>query len=113
MASSAMPPMISDLRRDAEKYHKLLLAIESATNTITSLERQGRASIDEVLASLLPDLVDALDAKMAFVAMYRPASNLRTHTFELVSVHPKKKKAGLFLPWLKQLAQIFPASVPG
>ena len=50
---------------------------------------------------------------MAFVAMYRPASNLRTHTFELVSVHPKKKKAGLFLPWSKQLAQIFPASVPG
>jgi PAS domain S-box-containing protein len=107
MASGIGPPVISDSRRDAEKYHKLLFAIESATNTINSLEKQGRASIDEVLASLLPDLADALDAEQAFVAIYRPGNDLRVQAFEIVSVYPKRKKTtGFLLPWSKPLGQV-------
>ncbi len=98
--------IISDSRRDAEKYSKLLLAIESATGKIGALEKEGRASIDEVLASLLPDLVDALDAAQAFVAVHQPDNKSQAKGFDLAAVYPKMESSESFLPWSKQLDQV-------
>jgi nitrogen-specific signal transduction histidine kinase len=98
--------MVSDSRRDAEKYHKFLLAIESATFTINALEQEGRASIDEVLASLLPNLAEALGAAQAFAAIQHQPNRNRTKGFELVSVYPNMKLAKPFLPWSKPLSQV-------
>lgn len=106
MASSVGPPIISDSRRDAEKYHKLLFAIETATDTINSLEKQGRASIDEVLASLLPDLAEALDAAQAFVAIYRGEKGQRGQSFELVSIYPRRRNSRRLLPWSRALEKV-------
>ncbi len=99
--------VISDSRRDADKYYKLLLAIESATKKIGALEKTGRVSIDEVLAGLLPDLIDALDAAQAFVAVYQTDDNDQTKGFSLVATHPKMMGASdSFLPWSKLLDQV-------
>ncbi|MDO9302245.1 MAG: GAF domain-containing protein [Anaerolineales bacterium] len=98
--------VISDSRRDADKYYKLLLAIESATKKIGALEKTGRASIDEVLAGLLPDLVDALDAAQAFVAVHQIDNNNQVKGFDLVASHPKMEASDSFLPWSKLLDQV-------
>jgi signal transduction histidine kinase len=98
--------IISDSRRDAEKYYKLLLAIESATKKIGILEKEGRASIDEVLAGLLPDLIEALDAAQAFVAVYQPDKKHQAEGFDLVAVYPKRGESVSYLPWSKQLDQV-------
>jgi signal transduction histidine kinase len=98
--------IISDSRRDAEKYSKLLLAIESATGKIGALEKEGRASIDEVLDSLLPDLVEALDAAQAFVAVHQLDNKSQAKGFDLAAVYPKMELSESFLPWSKQLDQV-------
>lgn len=98
-------PMVSDSRRDAEKYYRFLLAIENATLTISGLEREGRASIEEVLSSLLPNLVEALAADQAFAAILRLSKGGYPKGFELVSIHPKMELARPFLPWTGPLAQ--------
>jgi len=98
--------MISDSRRDAEKYHNLLLAIENATETINSLEQQGKASIDVVLESLLPNLTEALDAAQAFVAIHHNGKSNRSQAFKLISVYPKLNSAIDFLPWSKSLEKV-------
>ena len=97
---------ISDSRRDADKYYKLLFAIESATEKIGALEKTGRASIDEVLASLLPDLVEALDAAQAFVAVCQSDKEDRAKGFDLAAVHPKAGSSASSLPWSKWLDQV-------
>ena len=74
---------------------------------IGTLEKAGRASIDEVLASLLPDLVDALDAAQAFVAVYQTDDKNQAKGFDLVASHPKMMGASdSFLPWSKLLDQV-------
>ena len=98
--------MISDSRRDAEKYRSLILAIESATATITALEREGRASIEEVLASLLPNLVEALDAAQAFAAIHRLSKGNFSKGFEIVSVYPQREFTRPILPSTETLMQI-------
>ena len=99
--------IISDSRRDADKYYKLLLAIESATKKIGALEKTGRVSIDEVLEGLLPDLIDALDAAQAFVAVYQTDDKDQVKGFSLVATHPKMMGASdSFLPWSKLLDQV-------
>jgi PAS domain S-box-containing protein len=98
--------MISDSRRDAEKYHNLLLAIENATGTINSLEQQGRTSIDVVLESLLPNLTEALDAAQAFVAIHHNGKSNRSQAFKLISVYPKPNSAMDFLPWSRPLEKV-------
>jgi signal transduction histidine kinase len=99
--------IISDSRRDADKYYKLLLAIESATKKIGALEKTGRVSIDEVLAGLLPDLIEALDAAQAFVAVHQTDDKNQTKGFNLVATHPKMMDASdSFLPWSKLLDQV-------
>ena len=99
-------PNISDSRRDADKYYKLLLAIENATEKIGALEKTGRASIDEVLASLLPDLVDALDAAQAFVVICQSDKKNQAKDFELSAVFPKMGSSESFLPPSKLLDQV-------
>jgi PAS domain S-box-containing protein len=98
--------IISDSQRDAEKYYNLLLALKSATDKISALERGGSASIDEVLASLLPDLTDALGAARAFVAVYRQDKRDRVRGFDVASVHPKMELNTFFIPWSKPLSQV-------
>jgi len=100
---------LSDSLRDAQKYHNLLLAIQSATGRISALEREGRAGIDEVLQSLLPDLVEALGAAHAFVAIAPPhegSKNGRLRQLALTAVHPKLKKNRPFLPWSTPLGGV-------
>lgn len=106
MSSPSKIPILSDSLRDAEKYHKLLLAIENATGTINRLEKQNRASIDEVLESLLPDLIEALDAAQAFVAEHRVGKNYRDQSFELKFLHPAIKTTERVIPLSKPLGQI-------
>ncbi len=97
---------ISDSRRDAEKYHNLLFAIENATGTINILEREDRASIDQVLESLLPNLTEALDAARAFVAVHHSGKSNRSQAFKLISVYPKLNSPMDFLPWSDPLAKV-------
>ena len=98
--------MISDSRRDAIKYHNLLLAVESAILNINDLEREGRASIEEVLKSLLPNLVEALDAAQAFVAIQRPARGNHSKEFALMSVFPERELNRQFLPWAEAMRRV-------
>lgn len=95
---------VNDTRRDAGKYYKLLLAIENATGKIHTLEKTGRTSIDDVLAGLLPDLVDALDAAQAFVA--QPGARNHEEGFEVIAVYPKIGSSRLFLPQSKFMNQV-------
>lgn len=99
-------PIISDSRRDAEKYYQLLLAIENATGTIKALEQEDQATIDRVLESLLPNLSEALDAAQAFAAVHLPGTGNRSQAFKLVSVYPKPEKTMGFLPWSQKLARV-------
>lgn len=98
--------LISDSRRDAEKYSKLLLALRSAKEKIGALEKTGRASIDEVLASLLPDLVEALDAAQAFVVICQSDKKEQATGFDLAAVYPEMKSGASSLPWSKWLDQV-------
>ncbi|MBI3167460.1 MAG: GAF domain-containing protein [Chloroflexi bacterium] len=102
-------PVLSDSLRDAQKYHNLLLAIQSAIGRIGALEREGRAGIDEVLQSLLPDLVEALGAAHAFVAL-APLDERNKKgglmRFELTAVYPKSESNKSFLPWSKPLGRV-------
>ncbi len=97
---------VSDSRRDADKYYKLLLAIENATGKIYALDKEGRTSIDEVLAGLLPDLAESLDAAQAFVAVYQQNSKARHKGFDLVATYPKMELSEPSLPWSKMVNQV-------
>ena len=98
--------IISDSRRDADKYYKLLFAIETATEKIGALEKTGRASIDEVLAGLLPDLVDALDAAQAFVLICQLDNKNQMKGFDVAAAYPKIRPSEFFLPQSKSLDQV-------
>jgi signal transduction histidine kinase len=98
--------MRSDSLRDAEKYHKYLLGIESATETINALEEERRAGIERVITNLLPSLAEALDASVAFAAIQQPQGRNRSPRFELVAAHPRKEQEKTFLPYSKYMAQV-------
>jgi len=83
-------PVPSDSRRDAKKYHLLLLALQRATREIRTMERRGRPDIDEVLDSLLPDLAQALNAKQTFVALLREEEGTGKKWLELTVAHPRE-----------------------
>jgi GAF domain-containing protein len=106
MTISKSLSMVSDSRLDAEKYHSLLLAIESATLTIDALEREGRASIEEVLAILLPNLTESLAADQAFAAILRASRGRQPKGFEIVLAYPKINPGFPFLPWTDTLAKV-------
>lgn len=119
---------VSDSRRDAERYHRLLLALRRATGEIKAMEADSPPDIDEVLSRLLPDLANALTARQAFVAMVRTDGTGKRPRFELAAVHPKadwrgQKLDGSELLWqlvedgkpkiIDPLGEPAPAFVPG
>lgn len=89
----------SDSRRDAERHHRLLLALDRATGEIRHIEREGQPDIDEVLDRLLPDLAAALNAEQAFVAVLREDGNVGEKWLELTTVYPTKQLCGHHLEW--------------
>ncbi len=97
---------VSDSWRDAEKYHRFLLAIENATETINALEQERRAGIEQVITKLLPSLTEALGASLAFTAVQQPQNRSRSPKFELVSVYPSREQEKVSLPNSKYLGQV-------
>ena len=79
---------------------------ETRTKNINRLEYEGRASVDEVLASLLPDLLEALGAAQAFVAVYHSGKKKRGKCFEVVATHPEMELKESLLPWSKHLGDV-------
>ena len=105
-----MPPpgrdmwSLSDSRRDAERYHRLLLALERATDEVKVMEDRGRPDMDEVLGHLLPDLTTALNARQAFVATAREAPHGKY--LEITAAHPAADLRGRLLPWREFFADL-------
>ncbi len=105
-----MPPpgrdmwSLSDSRRDAERYHRLLLALERATDEVKVMEDRGRPDMDEVLGHLLPDLTMALNARQAFVAAAREAPH--GNYLEITAAHPAADLRGRRLPWREFFADL-------
>jgi len=97
---------ISDSRRDAERYHRLLLALDRATGEIRCMESESHPNIDEVLNRLLPDLVTALNAEQAFVAVLREDKGGGEKWFELTSVYPRANLSGHRIEWSDLLQQL-------
>ena len=98
---------VSDSHRDALKYHNFLFAIESATETINALEQERRASIEQVITSLLPSLAEALGASLAFAVIQQPATTRsRTRKFKVVSVYPETSLREYSLPFSKSVARV-------
>lgn len=98
---------ISDSARDARRYHKLLLALSTAIETVQAIER-STPSIDMVLHRLLPDLAEALNARHAFVALHRKDQPQTEPWFELTAVWPQSALIGQHLgpsPLLDDLAR--------
>ncbi len=89
---------MSDSRRDAERYHKLLLALESATSEIKELELTGLPNLAELIGRLLPRLCEALEAEQAFVASERHDEGARC--LEVTAAFPRAELGGRRLPWL-------------
>lgn len=58
----------SDVERDAEKYHKLLLEVETVTSMIREMELGPSFRIEDAMRQFLPFLCSALDAESAFIA---------------------------------------------
>ncbi len=105
-----MPPPrdqwgFSDSRRDAERYHRLLLALERATDEVKVMEDQGRPDIDEVLGRLLPDLTLALNARQAFVAIEREDADAGKY-LEITAAYPAADLRGKRLPWTELLDEL-------
>ncbi len=103
---------VSDSRRDAARHHRLLLALERATDEIRRMERDGHPDIDEVLDRLLPDLAAALNAKQAFVAVLREDEGRGEKWFELTVVYPRKDLLGHRLEWSGLLQQLIKDGKP-
>ena len=89
---------LSDSRRDAERYYRLLLALERATDEVKAMEEQGRPDLDEVLGRLLPDLILALNAGQGFVAMAHEDAQA-SKWLEITAAHPAADLTGQRLPW--------------
>jgi serine phosphatase RsbU (regulator of sigma subunit) len=111
-----MPPpgrdmwSLSDSRRDAERYHRLLLALERATDEVKEMEDRGRPDMDEVLGRLLPDLTNALNARQGFVAAARETS--LGNYLEVTAAHPAAELRGRRLPWRELFARLIEDSRP-
>ena len=101
---------VSDSVRDAGKYYKLLLAIENAREKIHNLQSEEHTNIDEVLVSLLPDLVGAFEAARGFVALHEPGERRRARRFRLLALFPNLAVHEEFLPWSETLDQILSTS---
>lgn len=99
-----MPPpgrdmwSLSDSRRDAERYYRLLLALERATDEVKVIEERGRPDIDEVLGRLLPDLTLALNAQQGFVAVTLEELD-EGRLLEITATYPDTELRGGRLPW--------------
>ncbi|MBM4460240.1 MAG: GAF domain-containing protein [Chloroflexi bacterium] len=91
---------LSDSRRDAERYYRLLLALERATEAVKQIEDQGRPDIDEVLGRLLPDVAYALNAQQAFVARLQNGSEPGQRSLEITVAYPSPYLRGQCLPCL-------------
>ena len=103
---------ISDSRRDAERYHDFLLAIELATHEIRDMGGESHPDIDEVLDRLLPYLAAALNAEQAFVAALREDEDRGKKWFELTAVYPRKDLRGHHLEWSDLLQQLIKDGKP-
>lgn len=105
-----MPPTpdiqnISDFTRDAQRYYRTLLALDSATTVIGDMEQQGHPDINEVLDKILPSLAVALNAEQAFAAVLRK-ENGKAIGLELTTVHPRSELRGHFIPYSELFQQI-------
>jgi len=96
---------LSDSRRDAERYYRLLLALERATDEVKAMEDRGRPDIDEVLGRLLPDLALALNARQGFVAVARTTPNGEP-CLEITEAYPEGGLAGQRFPWSELFARL-------
>jgi serine phosphatase RsbU (regulator of sigma subunit) len=96
---------LSDSRRDAERYYRLLLALERATDEVKVMEERGRPDIDEVLGRLLPDLALALNARQGFVAVTRE-ENGNGRCLEITQAYPAADLRGQRLPWSDLFARL-------
>lgn len=96
---------LSDSRRDAERYYRLLLALERATDEVKAMEDRGRPDIDEVLGRLLPDLALALNAQQGFVVVTR-AEPAGERYLEVTEAYPDGTRRGQRLPWSELFARL-------
>jgi PAS domain S-box-containing protein len=86
---------LSDSRRDAEKFHRLLLAAEHAVDEIDVLQKKRHIDIDDMLRRLLPNLADALGASQAFVLAFRGSTEkAEKKWFELTAAYPEMQIYG-------------------
>jgi GAF domain-containing protein len=84
---------VSDSARDARRYHKLLLALSTAIETVQAIER-STPRIDMLLDRLMPDLAEALNARHAFVALLREDGQQADPWFEFTAVWPRSELVG-------------------
>lgn len=89
---------LSDSRRDAARYYRLLLALERATDEVKAMEDRGRPDIDEVLGRLLPDLALALNAQLGFVVVPRAGPGAEPY-LEVTEAYGAAHLHGQRLPW--------------
>ena len=79
---------VTDSHRDAEQYHRLLLALERAILEVREIEREDQPSLEGVIGRLLPDLAEALNAEKAFLSILRGDPTIEPPWLELLSIYP-------------------------
>lgn len=96
----------SDSRRDAVRYDRLLLALDSATDEIRNLERIGQPDLTAVLSRLLPDLTEALNAREAFVAQVLEDVEEGAGHLKITTTRPQSDLCGRHIPLTDLLEEL-------
>lgn len=83
-----------DFQRDAQKYQQLLLALDRANQEFALITQDAHLDIDTVLARLLPDLTEALQAEQGFVACRKKDDRQGNDFFEITAATPAENLCG-------------------
>jgi len=88
MVTPSPAKLPSDLRRDAQRYADLLLALKEAIKEIRTSELENPGNVDEILKRMLRHLAGAVNAEKAFVAVPHSKDNNKLGWLEILTDYP-------------------------
>jgi signal transduction histidine kinase len=106
MRTQARPSEAGDLRRDADKYRRLVIALKDVTNVLQSDASQAQQDFDAALEPLLPDLCEAFNAGLAFAGRIHGPTNGNPAVMEITAAYPNAALRGDTLPVQGVLADL-------
>ncbi len=92
----------SDLWRDANRYQKLLLALDLARQEMRAMEKSGFENIEPAIVRLLPHLTEALGGAFTFLGAPGASGN----SFQILAVHPANDLVGQSIQVSPQLLTV-------